>query len=117
MGWEIYNDVIDEKLIQKCISLKSFDYRLMNLVLYKIRKTEYNEKHLLFLRSHELIIEIGDDLFDYEDDVIKQSFNVYRMFLKLYPSDTKLASLKLSQFISNTEKQYKIFQKDVDTSI
>merc|ERR1712130_739756 len=113
MGWEIYNDVIDEKLIQKCISLKSFDYRLMNLVLYKIRKTEYNEKHLLFLRSHELIIEIGDDLFDYEDDIIKQSFNIYRMYIKLYTKNIKMASLKLTQFISDTEKEYKLLQQDI----
>ena len=48
----------------------------MNLVLYKILKQNYNDKHLLFLSSHELIIEIGDDLFDYKDDVMKKSFNV-----------------------------------------
>jgi len=116
-NWDVHKHLINQTLIEQCIGLKSFDYRLMNLILYKLRKSDYNEKHLSFLRAHELLIEIGDDLFDYEDDVIKQSFNVYRMFLKLYPSDTKLASLKLSQFISNTEKQYKIFQKDVDTSI
>ena len=116
-NWDIHKNLINEQLIQKCISLKSFDYRLMNLILYKLRKTDYNEKHLSFLREHELLIEIGDDLFDYEDDVVKQSFNVYRMYLKLYTNKAKLASLKLSQFISETEKQYKILQRDVDKSI
>merc|ERR550539_783096 len=89
----------------------------MNLVLYRIRKSDYNEKHLSFLRAHELIIEIGDDLYDYEDDVMKQSFNVWRMFLKLYPKDSKIAALKLTQFISETESQYKSLQKHVEPSL
>ena len=116
-NWKTYQNLINEQLIQKCISLKSFDYRLMNLVLYKILKQKYNDKHLLFLRCHELIIEIGDDLFDYEDDIIKNSFNVLRMYLKLYLNQPKTAILKLTQFISNTEKLYQLRQQDVDSSI
>eukprot|EP01083_Nonionella_stella_P188831 697000_1 len=116
-NWKLYGEMINEELIQKCIKLKSFDYRLMNLVLYKIRKAPLNEKHLLFLRTHELIIEIGDDLVDYEDDVVKGSFNIYRMYLKLYPQNIKMACLKLTQFISDTEKEYRIRQQQIEAPI
>ena len=33
---------------------------------------------LQFLRLDELLVDIGDDLTDYEDDVVNNSFNIYR---------------------------------------
>ena len=29
-------------------------------------------------------MDIADDLYDYEDDVLKNSFNAYRMFIRIY---------------------------------
>jgi hypothetical protein len=37
-----------------------------------------SEALLAFLRVDELLVDIGDDLTDYEDDVADNSFNVYR---------------------------------------
>ena len=34
------------------------------------------ESHLQFLATTELLVELGDDLADYEDDVAANSFNV-----------------------------------------
>ena len=38
----------------------------------------YDEQLLTFLRLDELLVDVGDDLTDYEDDVIANSFNIYR---------------------------------------
>jgi hypothetical protein len=32
----------------------------------------------------QVLVEIADDLYDYEEDVAAATFNVYRMFLHLY---------------------------------
>jgi hypothetical protein len=38
----------------------------------------YDEALLSFLRLDELLVDVGDDLTDYEDDVLANSFNIYR---------------------------------------
>ena len=98
-----------KEMIDYCISLKSFDYRILNLICYKLSKTKINYNHLSFLRFHELIIEIGDDLYDYEDDILKNSFNVYRMYVKMYKSQ---APLMLIKFISDVENRYNQLGKE-----
>lgn len=66
---------------EEALRLKSFDYRVMNLLLYGLRHVEPNEEHLAFLATSEVLVEVGDDLADYEDDVRSNSFNVYRCLL------------------------------------
>ena len=76
--------LLSAELIARCVALKSFDYRVLNLCVRRMhRASTLNARHLRFLRAHELLIEIGDDLADYEDDVLARSFNVYRLFLTL----------------------------------
>ena len=41
----------------------------------------------------ELLVELGDDLADYEDDVAANSFNVYRCFLAMYGEQDGQAQL------------------------
>jgi hypothetical protein len=45
-----------------------------------------DEVHFKFLSISELLVEISDDLFDYEEDVVNNSFNILRMFLYIYGS-------------------------------
>ncbi|THU52654.1 hypothetical protein C4D60_Mb10t06210 [Musa balbisiana] len=52
--------------IMKAIHLKSFDYRVLNLLLYQLRDQEVNELHMEFLSVSEFLVEIADDLYDYE---------------------------------------------------
>ncbi|CAH2073261.1 unnamed protein product [Thlaspi arvense] len=77
--------------VMRAIHLKSFDYRVLNLLLYKLRGEEYlsayrlelylihmslssffgtvekvNELHMDFLSISEFLVEVADDLFDYE---------------------------------------------------
>ena len=55
--------------VEEALRLKSFDYRTMNLLLYIMRGEEPNEEHMNFLATSEILVEIGDDLVDYFDDV------------------------------------------------
>ena len=41
---------------------KSFDYRVLNLLLYGLRGAAPQEDHLRFLRLSEILVEISDDL-------------------------------------------------------
>eukprot|EP00439_Symbiodinium_sp_Y106_P081759 s367_g20.t2 len=70
--------------VEEALRLKSFDYRTMNLLLYIMRGEEPNEEHMNFLATSEILVEIGDDLVDYFDDVERNSFNLYRCFLAMF---------------------------------
>ncbi|CAJ1444669.1 unnamed protein product [Effrenium voratum] len=63
---------------EEALRLKSFDYRAMNLLLYRMRGEEPNEAFMDFLVTSEVLVEIGDDLVDYYEDVERNSFNIYR---------------------------------------
>ena len=51
---------------------------MLNLLLFGLRKQLPQPELLAFLRVDEHLVDIGDDLVDYEDDVLKNCFNVYR---------------------------------------
>lgn len=66
---------------------KSFDYRLLNHLLYALRGVQPDEAALAFLRADELLVDMGDDFLDYEDDITAAgggSFNLLRCFVHLY---------------------------------
>lgn len=46
----------------KAINQKSFDYRVLNLLLYQLRGEEVNELHMEFLSISEFLVEVADDL-------------------------------------------------------
>mgnify|MGYP006127656983 CR=1 FL=1 len=45
---------------------------------------EVDESVMRFLEASELLVEIADDLYDYEEDVADGAFNVYRLFIHMY---------------------------------
>eukprot|EP00747_Dinoflagellata_sp_TGD_P183631 gnl/TRDRNA2_/TRDRNA2_38623_c0_seq1.p1 gnl/TRDRNA2_/TRDRNA2_38623_c0~~gnl/TRDRNA2_/TRDRNA2_38623_c0_seq1.p1 ORF type:complete len:367 (+),score=72.52 gnl/TRDRNA2_/TRDRNA2_38623_c0_seq1:51-1151(+) len=90
--------------VEEALRLKSFDYRVMNLLLYSMRRAEPNENHLSFLAASEVLVEIGDDLADYAEDVERNSFNVYRCFLALYGHED--GPRELMKFIGDAEAGY-----------
>ncbi|CAM6129850.1 unnamed protein product [Calypogeia fissa] len=99
-----HGDPISSTDIFTAIELKSFDYRVLNLLLYSSTGREVNEAHFNFLAVSELLVEISDDLYDYEDDVLKNSFNVLRMLVKVY-GPAKAPEI-LAKFISEQEVMY-----------
>lgn len=46
----------------RALQLKSFDYRVLNLLMYGLTKQQVNECHWDFLSVSEFLVEISDDL-------------------------------------------------------
>ncbi|PON32849.1 ATP synthase subunit B [Parasponia andersonii] len=98
----------------KAIHLKSFDYRVLNLLLYQLRGEQVNEVHMDFLSISEFLVEVADDLFDYEDDVLENNFNILRMFVRIYgPS----APAMVAKYIAQAEEKYSILLKTLDSQL
>ncbi|KAJ9564714.1 hypothetical protein OSB04_000680 [Centaurea solstitialis] len=76
--------------IMKAIHLKSFDYRVLNLLLYHLNGKEINEVHMEFLSVSEFLVEVADDLLD---DVLENNFNILRMFVRIYGASSAPAFL------------------------
>ncbi|XP_022884538.1 uncharacterized protein LOC111401159 isoform X2 [Olea europaea var. sylvestris] len=75
------NEISIEDAI-RAIHLKSFDYRVLNLLLYHMRGEKVNELHMEFLSLSELLVEVSDDLFDYEAKFITEAEEKYDQLLK-----------------------------------
>lgn len=88
---------------EEALRLKSFDYRAMNLLLYKMRGEKPCKEHMDFLATSEILVEIGDDLVDYYEDMERNSFNIYRCFVALHGDS---AQSKLRRYISAAEEAY-----------
>ncbi|XAR73417.1 hypothetical protein NMG60_11007379 [Bertholletia excelsa] len=56
--------------VMRAIHLKSFDYRVLNLLLYQLRGEEVNELHMEFLSASEFLVELSDDLFRVNNGII-----------------------------------------------
>ncbi|KAK3419016.1 hypothetical protein EUGRSUZ_H04751 [Eucalyptus grandis] len=98
--------------VTRAIHLKSFDYRVLNLLLYELRGEKVNDLHMEFLSISEYLVEISDDLFDYEDDVLENSFNILRMFIKIYGASA--APAMLAKSITEAEEKYDCLLKALE---
>ncbi|XP_041005770.1 uncharacterized protein LOC121250652 isoform X2 [Juglans microcarpa x Juglans regia] len=101
--------------VMRAIHLKSFDYRVLNLLLYHLRGEKVNDLHMEFLSVSEFLVEVSDDLFDYEDDVIENSFNVLRMFVRIYGASK--APVMLAKYITEAEQKYDCLLKTLDPQL
>lgn len=68
-----------------------------------------------FLSVSEFLVEISDDLFDYEDDVLENNFNILRMFVKIYGPST--APAMLAKNITDAEERYDNLLKTLDPQL
>ncbi|KAI6692110.1 hypothetical protein NL676_019820 [Syzygium grande] len=100
----MHEEAVSVEDVTRAIHLKSFDYRVLNLLLYELRGEKVNDLHMEFLSISEYLVEISDDLFDYEDDVFENSFNILRMFVKIYGAST--APAMLAKSITEAEEKY-----------
>ncbi|KAG6773523.1 hypothetical protein POTOM_020805 [Populus tomentosa] len=112
--------------VMRAIHLKSFDYRVLNLLLYQLRGEKVNDVHMEFLSISEFLVEVSDDLFDYEDDVLENNFNILRMFVRIYGpamapamlvSDLSILFVKFNRkakHIAEAEEKYGSLLKTLD---
>jgi len=56
------NEKISIDDVMKAIHVKSFDYRVLNLLMYQLTGQQVNELHMDFLSVSEFLVEISDDL-------------------------------------------------------
>ncbi|XP_020081131.1 uncharacterized protein LOC109704764 isoform X2 [Ananas comosus] len=99
----------------RAIHLKSFDYRVLNLLLYHLTRQQTNELHMEFLSVSEFLVEVSDDLYDYEEDVINNNFNVLRMFVAVYGAS--MAPKMLAKCICEVEEKYESLSKTLDPDL
>lgn len=52
--------------------------QVLHLLLLELLKQPHDHALLEFMRVDEMLIDIGDDLTDYEEDVAHNSFNIFR---------------------------------------
>ncbi|GAV69135.1 hypothetical protein CFOL_v3_12636, partial [Cephalotus follicularis] len=98
--------------VTRAIHLKSFDYRILNLLLYQLRGEKVNDLHMEFLSMSEFLVEVSDDLFDYEDDVVENNFNILRMFVRIYGPSR--APAILAKYITKAEQKYDSLLKTLE---
>lgn len=75
----------------------------MHYLLHALLKKTPDPALLLFLRLDEELLDIGDDLVDYEEDILANSFNIYRCYVHLYGLG---AQMKLIEYISGVEQRH-----------
>ncbi|XP_058087032.1 uncharacterized protein LOC131234195 isoform X3 [Magnolia sinica] len=80
-----------------------------------INKKEVNDLHMEFLSISEFLVEVSDDLFDYEDDVIENNFNILRMFVAIYGAS--MAPRMLAKCISEAEEKYESLLEALDPDL
>ena len=109
-----------EMMVQKAnraISLKSFDYRVLPLLLYpltgrsKLANTAAQEALTAWLSVYMQLVEIEDDLKDYHKDVRRNSFNLYRMYVRAYGAR---APAQIRAFIAQLEVKYLHLRKQAE---
>ncbi|CAF4335163.1 unnamed protein product [Didymodactylos carnosus] len=99
------NNPLNEDLVQKCNSLRSFDIRLLDLILYKLTNQPYEDELLKCLYYREIMYESADDLLSYEQDILKNTFNIYRMYAHLYPNNSELYFNKYIRILADQYKK------------
>ncbi|KAJ6682646.1 ATP SYNTHASE SUBUNIT B [Salix koriyanagi] len=125
--------------VMRAIHLKSFDYRVLNLLLYQLRGEKVNDVHMEFLSISEFLVEVSDDLdngfFGYcydlcskhdqlpnmknsygnADDVLENNFNILRMFVRIY--GPAMAPAMLAKYIAEAEEKYDSLLKTLDPQL
>ncbi|KAK8970987.1 hypothetical protein KSP40_PGU013665 [Platanthera guangdongensis] len=92
--------------VMRAIQLKSFDYRVLNLLLYQLRGQPVNELHMEFLSASEFLVE---------EDVIDNTFNILRMFVGIY--GVSKAPAMLAKCINKAEEKYDRLAKELDPEL
>lgn len=78
---------VDEHDVRAILYWKSFDFRLLNLILFRFTGRPYDELLLELWRIVESIFEIEDDIKDYSEDLASGDMNLLALMISLYGSN------------------------------
>lgn len=81
-----YHHVVNRETVQRAIRLRSCDVHAGNYICLSIGKISNREAIFDALSLHDNILDLKGDLSEYADDVAENSYNTYRMFVRLYGS-------------------------------
>jgi tetratricopeptide (TPR) repeat protein len=87
--YELENYLMSQGLVThadiiKASELRTSDTRTLHRILLQIFNKPYNEDYFNLMWYLEVLGDIFDDIESYKDDVEKDHYNTYRMFVKLY---------------------------------
>ncbi|XP_042427844.1 uncharacterized protein LOC122015162 isoform X3 [Zingiber officinale] len=94
--------------VLKAIHLKSFDYRVLNLLLYQLRGEQVNELHMEFLSVSEYLVELADDLM-----MLWRTASMYCVCLSGYME----LQQHHAQRITDAEKKYECLSRTLDQEL
>ncbi len=75
---------VTEEEIALANRFKCFDCRFLNRLLFKLTEQPYDEELLDLFWLGEQITDVEDDIMQYSEDVQRNVYNTYRMFVRLY---------------------------------
>lgn len=81
-------EVTYDILVRAC-ERRTFDMRVLHRIFFRLLEKPYDERLFELIRPMEILADIEDDIEQYKDDVASNSFNTYRMFVKLYGKEGK----------------------------
>ncbi len=73
--------------LKRAMELRTFDLRILHRVVLAILNRPVEEPIFELLFPLEVLMEIQDDLTQYHDDVVKGSFNTYRILVRLFGTE------------------------------
>jgi hypothetical protein len=83
---------------------KSFDYRVLHLLLFGLTGRLPDDALMTWLHANETLVDLHDDLVDYEDDVLSDAFNVYRCYVALFGAED--APTRIAERIAGLEERF-----------
>jgi hypothetical protein len=78
-------------------------------------KKQVNQCHGDFLSISEFLVEIPDDLYNYEEDVLNNNFNILRMFVKFYRP--LKGPTMMAKCIIKADEKYQLLLNQLDLSL
>ena len=76
---------------------------------------EVNETHASFLATSEVLVELSDDLYDYEEDVATGAFNVYRCLVAT--EGPTRAAPRMATMIRAAEEDYQRAMRQLEPEL
>ena len=102
--------------------LKCYDFRILHRLLFQLMQKDYDEELMELFWTAETLIDVEDDIRQYKEDVEKNVYNTYRMFVKLHKEAGKERLLdhlhsidkKFREQLVQASQEYQVFFAELE---
>jgi len=102
---------MDQDLVKHTQYLRSADIRILHHVLSILTCGNISDGLLQFLKYENALLEIEEDILGYHKDVVNNTMNSYRCFVKMYGAD---AMMRYQEYIDEMESKVQmVIAKDI----